>query len=98
MLTQKSENFEFLSLHDAALSTLGGLAERYFDDDPPTCIFKLRQFSELLAKQVAARQGIYEQHLTFEELLKTLFLGRYIPKKIAALFHWLRKTGNLAAH
>ena len=33
---------------------LGALAERYFQGDPPTAIFKLRQFAELLSKLLAA--------------------------------------------
>jgi type I restriction enzyme, R subunit len=32
-----SANFEFLGMHDEQLVRLGGLAERYFKDDPNTC-------------------------------------------------------------
>ena len=39
-----SANFGFLSAHDAQLERLGALAERYFKDDPNTCLIKLRQF------------------------------------------------------
>jgi type I restriction enzyme R subunit len=35
--------------HDPQLVRLGGLAERYFKDDPNTCLIKLRQFGEVLA-------------------------------------------------
>ena len=38
---------------------LGALAERYFADDPNTCLIKLRQFCELLAQDVAARCGVF---------------------------------------
>ena len=34
---------------------LAALAERYFADDPNTCLIKLRQFTELLAQSVAAK-------------------------------------------
>ncbi len=34
------------------------LAKRYFADDPITCLMKLRQFGELLARQVGARVGV----------------------------------------
>ena len=34
----KTANFGFLIVHDATLANLGGLAERYFRDDPPTCL------------------------------------------------------------
>ncbi|MCK6513424.1 hypothetical protein L6R29_26140 [Myxococcota bacterium] len=34
---------------------MGRLAERYFADDPKTCLIKLRQFGEILLQEVAAR-------------------------------------------
>ncbi len=34
----QSENFGFLSAHDPQLVRLGALAERYFEDDPNTCL------------------------------------------------------------
>jgi type I restriction enzyme R subunit len=43
-------NFGFLQGHDLQLARLGFLAERYFHDDPNTCIIKLRQFGEALAQ------------------------------------------------
>src|SRR5215207_1424999 len=43
-------NFDFLQAHDSTLVRLGGLAERYFRDDPITALVKLRQFVELLSK------------------------------------------------
>lgn len=42
----QTTNFGFFDAHDAKLVNLGGLAERYFRDDPSTCLFKLRQFCE----------------------------------------------------
>jgi hypothetical protein len=33
-------------------------AERYFHDDPNTCLIKLRQFAELLAQLIAAKTGL----------------------------------------
>ena len=53
-----SANFGFLAKHDEQLVRLSALAERYFADDPNTSLIKLRQFSELLAQQVAARYGL----------------------------------------
>ncbi len=46
-----TENFAFLDHHDAQLGRLASLAERYFPDDPNTCLIKLRQFAELLAQR-----------------------------------------------
>ena len=54
-----SANFAFLVAHDRLLDHLGALAERYFAEDPSTCLMKLRQFGEVLAQQVAARAGLY---------------------------------------
>lgn len=53
-----SANFNFLSGQDAQLVRLGGLAERYFKDDPNTCLIKLRQFGERLAQLTAAKAGL----------------------------------------
>ncbi len=92
-------NFGFLGAHDARLVRLGGLAERYFRDDPSTAIVKLRQFAELSAKIVAARHGAYrDERETFEETLRRLAYDRIIPREVADIFHALRKTGNAAVH
>lgn len=50
-------NFDFLAAHAAGLARLGALAERYFRDDAPGALVKLRQLAEFLAKDVAARQS-----------------------------------------
>lgn len=95
----KTGNFDFLSAHDAQLVKLGSLAERYFRDDPPTSLFKLRQFSELLAKLTAAHHALYEdERQSFEETLRRLSYERVLPRQVADLFHTIRKAGNAAAH
>jgi type I restriction enzyme R subunit len=53
-----SANFDFLGTQDAQLVRLGALAERYFKDDPNTCLIKLRQFGEALAQLTAAKAGL----------------------------------------
>ena len=53
-------NFSFLKAHDEQLVRLGRLAERYFPEDPNTCLLKLRQLSELLAQLTATRVGVYQ--------------------------------------
>ena len=96
---QGQSNFDFLSFHDERLAALGGLAERYFRDDPSTAIVKLRQFAELTAKLIAARHGAYrDDRETFEETLRRLGYERFIPREVADIFHSLRKTGNAAVH
>jgi hypothetical protein len=49
-------NFACFEPHDRQLGRLGTLAERYFPDDPNTCLLKLRQLTELLAQLVALSQ------------------------------------------
>lgn len=94
-----SANFGFLEEHDPRLASLGDLAERYFRDDPSTAIVKLRQFAELTAKIIAARNAAYrDEHETFEETLRRLSYDRIIPKEVADVFHSLRKAGNAAVH
>jgi type I restriction enzyme R subunit len=92
-------NFGFLERYDVQLVRLGALAERYFKDDPNTCLFKLRQFAELMAQQVAARLGSFTSpEETFAELLKRLRAERALPRAAEDLFHQLRRSGNQAAH
>jgi hypothetical protein len=53
-----SANFDFLGVRDAQLVRLGPLTERYFKEDPNTCLIKLRQFGEVLAQLTAAKSGL----------------------------------------
>jgi type I restriction enzyme R subunit len=94
-----SPNFGFLAEYDEQLVRFAALAERYFTDDPNTCLIKLRQFAELLAQSVAARTARYQTaEEAFSDLLRRLSLDRAIPRDVADLFHQLRKSGNAAAH
>jgi len=52
-------NFGHLKAHDEQLVRLGMLAERYFADDPNTCLLKLRQLTEGLAQLTASRVGLF---------------------------------------
>ena len=94
-----SANFGFLAAHDAQLVRLGGLAERYFKDDPNTCLIKLRQFGELLAQLAAAKAGLLtspeEQQI---DLLRRLKFERILPPQVGDIFHQLRVAGNRATH
>ena len=57
MAASLPSNFGFLQVHDAQRVRFGLLAEKYFPDDPDTCLLKLRQFGEVLAQLVASRAG-----------------------------------------
>jgi type I restriction enzyme R subunit len=92
-------NFDFLATHDAQLAGLGALAERYFFDDAPSTLIKLRQFAEFIAKDVAARHGLLpSQTATFDEVRRTLKVKAALPREIADLFFHLKKLGNAAVH
>lgn len=96
-----SGNFAFLKAHDPQLVRLGALAERYFHDDPNTCLIKLRQFGELLAQLTAAKAGLLQiqgREESQSDLLRRLRFERILPSEVADLFHSLRTFGNLAAH
>jgi type I restriction enzyme, R subunit len=92
-------NFSFLAAHDEQLARLGALAERYFFDDAPSALIKLRQFSELVAKDIAARHGLLpSQMITFDDVLRTLKVRAVLPREIAEIFFHLKKLGNAAVH
>src|SRR5450631_2524340 len=94
-----SANFSFLAAHDAQLVRLGALAERYFKEDPSTCLIKLRQFGETLAQLVAANAGLFrDEQEPQSDLLRRLKFDRVIPQEVGELFHHLRIVGNKATH
>ncbi|MGI0493140.1 type I restriction-modification system endonuclease [Alkalinema pantanalense CENA528] len=94
-----SPNFEFLKIHDPQLVRLGSLAERYFFDDPNTCLIKLRQFGEVLAQLVAANVGLYADPEEKQvDLLRRLRDRGVLKDDVDRLFHELRKLGNSATH
>ena len=92
-------NFSFLAAQDKQLARLGALAERYFFDDAPSTLIKLRQLAEFIAKDVAARHGLLPaQTATFDDVLRTLKVKAVLPREIADLFFHLKKHGNAAVH
>src|SRR5580700_7448820 len=98
-MKQVSANFEFLAVHAPQLVRLGGLAERYFKDDPNTCLIKLRQFGEVLAQLTAAKSGLLASPEEPQaDLLRRLKFERIVPREVGDLFHQLRISGNRATH
>jgi type I restriction enzyme R subunit len=94
-----SSNFKFLAAQDERLARLGALAERYFFDDAPSTLIKLRQLVEFIAKDVAARHGLLpSESVTFDEVLRTLKFKSVLPREIADLFFHLKRVGNAAVH
>ncbi len=98
-MSRLSSNFVHLAKLELELARLGAAAERYFAEDPNTCLLKLRQFAELMAQQVAARAGLYDAAEDNQAtLLSRLKREGWLPRETADLFHWLRKAGNEANH
>lgn len=92
-------NFAHLGVHDELLLRLGLLAEQYFPGDPNTCLIKLRQLAELLARMIAARVGLYESPAEAQfDLLRRLRDCGIVVREIAQLFDQLRRSGSAAAH
>jgi type I restriction enzyme R subunit len=91
----KSRNFFFLRPYEPQLDRIGALAERYFRDDPNTCLIKLRQFGEQIAQQLAARTGLLTSpDEPQSDLLRRLKFDRAAPREVVELFHQLRIVGN----
>lgn len=95
----RSSNFEFLRPHDPLLVALGAQAERYFTEDPTTCLMKLRQFAEVLAKRTAANLGLFSSpDQTQVDLIRALDSRGALTPEVRQVLHDLRRTGNVAAH
>lgn len=92
-------NFSVLSQHDEQLLRLGMLAEKYFAEDPNTCLLKLRQLAESLAQLLAARTGLYiSPEETQYDLLRRLQDSGVLPREILQMFNEVRRAGNAASH
>ena len=96
---ENTGNFGFLEARSPQLAKLGRLAERYFSDDPPTALVKLRQFAEITAKEVAARHALLTNSgASFDDILRTLRARSILQREVADLFYHLKRAGNAAAH
>lgn len=94
-----NSNFTHLRSHDEQLLRLGMLAERYFTEDPNTCLLKLRQLSELFAQLVASNIGVFDRPGEGQyELLLRLRDHGILPPEIYQLFWEVRRSGNAANH
>ena len=92
-------NFACLLEHDEQLVRLGMLAEKYFAEDPNTCLLKIRQFAELLAKLLAVHVG--QEDIPGEtqyELIRRLQDEGILTREVAQVFGEIRRAGNAASH
>lgn len=94
-MDESTGNFAFLESHSPQLARLGRLASRYFSDDPPTALIKLRQFAELAAREVAARQALLaDEHASFDDILHALRTRSILQREIATFFLPIETRGQ----
>jgi type I restriction enzyme, R subunit len=99
MNAARATNFDHLKAYDEQLVRLGLLAERYFPDDPNTCLLKLRQLAEALAQLAASSVGLFGSPEEKQvDLLRRLQDHGILPREVAVLFHEVRRAGNDANH
>ena len=95
----QSANFGFLSPQSRQLVRLASQAEHYFPTDPNTALIKLRQYAELLAREVGARTAsMRSPDEPLADLLGVLGRSGYVPRQSLDMLHYLRKSGNEAVH
>ncbi len=96
ILMNGGANFGFLEQHDPQLMHLAQRAERYFAEDPNTCLIKLRQFGELLVRHVSAHYNFSEQENFAAAIHRLKREG--VNATVIEGFHELRTAGNDAVH
>jgi type I restriction enzyme R subunit len=90
-------NFYFLKGINDFIYTIACAAENNYPDDPNTTLVKMRIFGEATARHLGTLLGVppaENQHDLLRELGKIAF----VDDSILAVFHKLRRIGNLAVH
>lgn len=95
---QISTNFKFLVRKD--LAEIATLAEMLYSSHPRASIANSRVFSEVCAKYIAAKSGIYDQVARFSlfDIVNTLKKHSLINNKFISLFEEIRSLGNAGTH
>jgi len=90
-----TSNFSFLEPYEPLLAALGRDAERYFAEDPALCLIKVRQFADLLARQVALRLAVaIHQSAPLLHILNCL-KNRGVAKQVLDIFHAIQRKEDL---
>lgn len=98
MTTPHVSNFAHLAKLEPALAKQGELAELLSLIDASTCVVKLRQFAELLAKRLAVRSGTWKPDETQRDRLDRLRRENLLTDEVFQVFRTLRQEGNKATH
>ena len=93
----EKSNFEFLKGTNDILYAIACAGENNYPDDPNTTLVKMRIFGEATAKHLGRLLGIAPTDSQLE-LLRELGKIHFVDDSIMAVFHKLRRVGNLAVH
>lgn len=92
-------NFSFLEAEFPILFNIGQSAEFNLNQDPVTCLFKLRQFGERLTEYLFEEHHLdFPYDNTFNNRIKTLELEGVIPPQVRDLLNSIKHKGNIAVH
>jgi type I restriction enzyme R subunit len=95
----RQTNFSFLEKHASLLFQLARSAEQAFVPDPNTCLIKLRQLGEVIAKDIASKVGVeFDERVSQLDLLKRIQAQVSISQELNDTFHSIRRLGNDANH
>jgi type I restriction enzyme R subunit len=93
-----SENFGFLANHYPRIEGVAANAERDWSRDPVGSLMRLRLYTEMLARQCAAKLRIVTSSVqNFADVVERLE-GAGIPAEPIELMHAVRRCGNGASH
>ncbi|MCX9099836.1 Eco57I restriction-modification methylase domain-containing protein [Bacillus anthracis] len=103
----KAKYFDYLPKHSSELESFLQMSNnledvitnyrRSINQDPAIVMMGSRRLAELAIKKIAKANGI-DTSLSFVNLINTLSRQNLINKKVADLFHTVRKIGNVGAH
>jgi type I restriction enzyme R subunit len=94
-----NSNFSYLEKEYPILFNIGHAAEVNLNDDPVTCMFKLRQFGEKLSEILFNEHKLeFPFENTFHNRLKTLEFERILPDAVKDLLFTIKNKGNIAIH
>lgn len=92
-------NFSYLEKEFPILWNIGQAAEFNLYEDPVTCLFKLRQFGEVLTEYLFEEHRIeFPYDNSFHNRLKTLEFESILPGNVKDLLHTVKNKGNIAVH
>lgn len=94
-----ASRFTFLNAVDPELFQLCITAEDFYQQEQwKHCLIELRQFGEVLAKEIANQSNLFLLPESQADLISLLKKNKVINSDIAEAFHSIRVAGNEAVH